>query len=200
MWFLAGSFNKWMLCSKSLLELGPVASLLWGTCWKSPSRDLWGWGWRTSMFTVCYRVFAWNQPDWSSKQSSRPAVCFPACLCSREKQKEAKISRDALPGTFAIPLSRRAAEKILVRVLCLTSSFTCPGIDSRGLSTSASVFRSNSMGTGCAPLLSFLWAVSQGQVVFLFPQSDIYICCFSLIALHCHRASVPSWTSIECAE
>lgn len=42
----------------------------------------------------------------------------PAGLCSGEKQKEAKISRGALAGAFAIPLSRRAAEKILVRVLC----------------------------------------------------------------------------------
>lgn len=123
-----------MLCSKSPFELGLVASLLWGTCWNCPSQDLWEWGWRMSLFTVCSRVFSWNQPDWRSKQSSRPAACFPACLCSREKQKEAKISRDALAGTFAIPLSRRAAEKILVRVLCLTISFTCPGIDRWGLS------------------------------------------------------------------
>lgn len=88
----------------------------------------------------CHRVFACNQPDWSRRQSSRPAMFFPACLCSREKKKEAEISRDALAGTFAIPLSRRAAKKILVRVLCLTSSFTCPGIDSWGLYPSLLMF------------------------------------------------------------
>lgn len=76
------------------------------------------------------RVFAWNQPYWSSKPRSSLRACFPAYLCSREKQKEAEISREALEGTFAIALSRRAAEETQVRFLCLRSSFICPSIDS----------------------------------------------------------------------
>lgn len=133
-WLLDVSFNKWMLCSRCPFELGPIVSVLWGTYWKCPSQDLWGWGWWITVFTLCCRVFAWNQPDWSSKRRPRTAVSFPASLCSSEKQKEAEISRDALAGTFAIPLSSRAAQKILVRVWCLTSSFTCSGIDTWGLS------------------------------------------------------------------
>lgn len=201
MWRLACSLNKWMFCSKYPSELGPIASLLWGTCWKRPSQDLWVWGWRTSLFAVCYRVFACNQPDWSRRQSSRPAMLFPACLCS-EKKKEAEISRGALAGTFAIPLSRRAAKKILVRVLRLTSSFTCPGNwQLRSLSISASVFCNTSVGKKvCPPPVFLMGCVPRTGWVFLLTQSNFYICCFSLIVPHCDRASVPSWTNIECAE
>lgn len=199
MWRLACSLNKGMLCSTSSSELGPIASLLWGTCWKCPSQDLWVWGWRTSLSAVCYRVFACNQPDWSRRQSSRPAMFFPACLCSREKKKEAEISRDALAGTFAIPLSRRAAKKILVRVLCLTSSFTCPGNWQLGsLSISASVFCNTSVGKKvCPPPIFLTGCVPRTGWVFLLTQSNFYICCFSLIVPHCDRAS---WINIECAE
>lgn len=174
MWLLAVSFIKWMLCSKSPSELGHIASLLWGTCWKCLSQDFWGWGWRKRLFTVCYRVLAWNQPVWSSKQSCRPAVCFPACLCSREQEKEAEISRDALEGTFAIPWSRRAAEKILVsftsyKLLHLSWYWQldslCPPL--------FLFFCNISMSKGCVLLLS-LWAVSQGQVGF-FVSSVQYL-------------------------
>lgn len=48
------------------------------------------------------------------------------------------------------------------------------------------------------PLLSFLRAVSQGQVgVFCFFSP---ISTFVAFSCHCHRASVPSWSKTECAE
>lgn len=51
-WLLAVSFNKGMLCSRCPFELGPIVSLLWGTYWKCPSQDLWGWGWRMTVFPL----------------------------------------------------------------------------------------------------------------------------------------------------
>lgn len=164
-----------MLCSKSPFELGPIASALWGTCWKCPSQDLCEWGWRTSLFTVCCRVFAWNRSDRSSKQSSRPAACCPAGLCSGEKQKEAKISRGALAGAFAIPLSRRAAEKILVSFVLQAPSLALVLTATVSLSTSAAGFFFLILPwakcTGAVPLLSFCVPKTGCFFCFLSPIS-----------------------------
>lgn len=170
MWLLAVSFNKWMLCSKSPSELGLIASLLCGRHWKCLSQGLWGW--RASLFTVCYRVFAWNQPDWSSKQGPGPAACFPACLCSREKQKEAEISRDTLAETFAISMSSKAAEKLLVRegvYVLQASSLVLILIVGISLLTYGSLFGNTSMGKGvCAPPDFFMGYIPRSGWLFCF--------------------------------